>query len=373
MAKNLFPYQRVRQFLLEQLTKGVWKPGENLPSEVALAKQLKVHRLTVNRVLGELVRDGIVERRRGVGTKVLELKSPGPSSPFGKGLVGLVTGHHFNPVTNTFYSEIFESLRKALQALGIYLMPLGDAEEFLEMLHTGAGRSMRNSLSALVVLGPVEQKSLALIEAAGHPIVLLGFSEYPGPLPSVATDDYEDASRLGAIVTQLGHEKIVHINARPPMRLMSRLEGFLAGCEAHGHPLPYRYVLEASGLEVADGRVAMLDFLERGLPFTAVFGGIDNLALGAMIALQEKGLRVPEDVSVVGFDGIPLPISRKQTLATMQVPRARLGREASEVLAALCNGQIPSQKTLLPSTWINGDTLAAPCGMPTEAVSCCAA
>ncbi len=344
-----------------------------MPSEVALAKELKVHRLTVNRVLGELVRDGIVERRRGVGTKVLELKNPGPSSPFGKGLVGLITGHHFNPVTNTFYSEIFEGMRKALQAFGIFLMPLGDAEEFLEMLHTGAGRSMRNSLSALVVLGPVDQKSLALIETSGHPLVMVGFSEYPGPLPSVATDDYADAERLAAIVTRLGHEQIVHINAHRPMRLVSRLEGFLAGCEAHGHPLPFRYVLEAGGLEIADGRMCMLDFLDRGLPFTAVFGGSDNLALGAMIALQEKGLRVPEDVSVVGFDGIPLPISRRQNLATMLVPRARLGSEAAVILAAVCNGQSPPQKTLLTSTWIDGDTLAARCCTARDSSTLCPA
>ena len=74
MAKPIFPYQQVRRFIMDQLNQGIWKPGDLLPAEVKLAAQLSVHRLTVNRVMTELVREGVLVRRRGVGTLVDERK-----------------------------------------------------------------------------------------------------------------------------------------------------------------------------------------------------------------------------------------------------------------------------------------------------------
>lgn len=360
MNKPLFPYQQVREYILEQIRNGVWKPGENLPSEVNLAAKLEVHRLTVNRVMRELAQSGEVQRRRGVGTMVSHPSTKNERTPFGEGLIGLICGHHFDPLTNPYYSEIFESLRRGLQKEDFFLMPLGDVLEFLELISSNAGNGLKSSISALALLGPVDDKVQMLLTALNFPMTVVGVTEYKGPFPSVASDDQKDVAVIAKNLFALGHKKIVHLNAESPQRLCSRLEGFLSNCEAEGFPLPYRYVIEAKGLEIEDGREAMHEFLSRGLPFSAVFGGNDNLANGAILALQECGARVPEDVSVVGFDGLGMSAIQFPSLATMQVPRREIGQRAAECLIEVCRGTQPLENHIrISSNWFQGESLSA--------------
>lgn len=359
MAKSLFPYQQVRRFVFDQLDQGLWKAGDLLPAEVKLAAQLSVHRLTVNRVMTELVREGILVRQRGVGTLVSEKKQGRKKPALGRGLVGLITGHHFNPATNPYYGVIFENLRKRLKENGIYLMPLGDAKEFFDRPASGGDGNITPSLSAIVLLGTGEPEVFASLENFEHPAIIIGVSEYHGPLPCVSTDDENDSGIVAEKIMALGHRHIVHLNAAPPLRMHARLQGFLSACEKAGHALPFRYVVEAAGLEVADGKAAMAEFLKRGLPCTAVFGGNDNLALGAIAALKEKGLHVPRDVSVVGFDGIDTGLHSHPPLSTMKVSRRRLAEQAVLRIVSACNGTPDSSPAKrLASTWIEGGSLA---------------
>lgn len=359
----MFLYQRVREYVLNQINQGVWKTGDHLPSEVALAAQLEVHRLTVNRVMRELTQSGHVKRQRGVGTIVAsreghEIPAGLQRSPFGAGLVGLISSHSFNPVTNPYYNEIFEGLRRGLQANDFFLMPLGDVGEFLELVAGSLGQEIEGSLSALAVLGPLDQKTHALLESMDLPVVIVGFSEYSGPLPSIASDDMKDAAILTEKILARGHRKVVHLNASGASRLQSRLEGFLSACDAAGHTVPFHYVLEANGLEVEDGREAMQRFLEKHLPFDAVFGGNDNLALGAAKALKEAGVRIPEEVSIIGFDGIINSTSILPNLATMKVPRFQIGQLAAKTIADMCVRKTMDQKLIrLNSEWVDGETL----------------
>ncbi|MEI6034225.1 MAG: GntR family transcriptional regulator [Verrucomicrobiae bacterium] len=361
MAKSLFPYQQVRRFILDHLNQRIWKPGDLLPAEVKLAAQLCVHRLTVNRVMTELVREGVLTRRRGVGTIVSEKASGGVKPVLGKGIVGLITGHYFNPATNQFYGFIFEKMRKLLSGEGIYLMPLGDAKEFFDGPAKAAGvGNIQESLSAIALLGTASSEIFSALESFERPAVIIGVSEYSGPLPSVSTDDAADAAKVAERILELGHRQIVHLNSAFPLRMHARLQGFLSACERSGHAIPFRYVVEAPGLEVADGHAAMLEFLDRNLPFTAVFGGNDNLALGAISALKERGVSVPGDVSVVGFDGIHAALHCTPPLSTMKVSRHRLAEQAVAHLVAACTGG--TSKNLaerLDSQWIAGGTLSA--------------
>ena len=360
MAKSLFPYQQVRRYIMDQLDMGLWKPGDLLPAEVKLAAQLSVHRLTVNRVMCELVKEGLLVRHRGVGTLVSERKRR-LTPTLGKGLVGLVTGHHFNPATNSYYGVIFEEMRKLLDARGLYIIPLGDAKEFFAKSSDAVDGNIRESLSAIVLLGTGDDQVFGELEKFDHPAIIVGVSEYTGSLKHVATDDAADAGIVAHKMLDLGHRKIVHLNAVSPQRMHTRLQGFLAACEERGHAVPFRYVVEARGLEVADGKAAMQEFLDRGLPFTAIFGGNDNLALGAIATLKERGLDVPGQVSVVGIDGIDAALHSIPPLTTMKVSRRRLAERAVELIVAACNGAATTEDSgNLGSTWIEGGTLAAP-------------
>lgn len=361
MAKSIFPYQQVRRFILDQLDQGIWKPGDVLPAEVKLASQLAVHRLTVNRVTTELVREGVLERRRGFGTLVRERPTGSAKPVLGRGLVGLVTGHHFNPATNSYYGIIFENMRKLLSESGIYLMPLGDAKEFFDRPDRIIEGNLKKSLSAIALLGTGDPGIFSALESFDHPAIIIGVSEYNGPLPSVSTDDESDAALVAEKILALGHRDIVHLNAASPLRMHTRLQGFLGACERAGHAIPFRYVVEAGGLEIADGKAAMSEFLDRNLPCTAVFGGNDNLSLGAISALKERGISVPGQVSVVGFDGIEAALHSHPPLTTMKVSRQRLAEQAAARIVTACTGITTGGLTdRIRSQWIEGGTLAPP-------------
>lgn len=364
MTKQLFPYQQVRKHVLERISDGSWVPGELIPAEVKLAAELSVHRLTVNRVLTELAREGLLLRRRGAGTVLLRKSRPDPGE--GRKLVGLITGHHFDPATNPFFGVIFERLRKALKAQGIFLLPMGDAHEVF-----GGGTQgmvVHRDLAALAMLGgPEGRETTRRLEECGYPAMIIGVSEYEGPLPHVETADEADAGTVARKLLALGHRQIVHINATPPMRIRTRLQGFLHACEEHGHALPFRYIVDAKGLEIRDGKEAMLGFLKLGLPFTAVFGAIDNLALGAMAALVESGIDVPGQVSVAGFDGIDAALHSIPLLSTMKVSRSSLAEQAAQCLVEMCAGRPCPKPSRQPhAKWIEGATVAPAAGGVTE-------
>lgn len=359
MSTPLFPYQQVRHFVLEQIATEKWKEGELIPSEIKLAAELSVHRLTVNRVLTELARDGLLIRRRGVGTTLTGQK-PTPKPQKNRNLVGLICGHHFDPVSNPYYGVIFEKMRKILKSHGLYLLPLGNAEEYFANHPESANPS--DDLSAIAMLGPTENDhTINMLQNCGCPAIIIGVSEYQGTLPHINTADYADAQQIAEKLFALGHQNIVHINSIPPKRIHTRLAGFLYGCEQAGHSIPYRYILEAKGLEIRDGKAAMQEFLETGLPFTAVFGAIDNLALGAMSALLENGISIPEQVSIVGFDGVEASLHGSPKLATMCVSRMAMAERAAQSLTNLCLGYPANiHHPPLYSTWFEGETLGPP-------------
>jgi len=354
----MLPHRRVRQFVMGEISSGRWKPGGLIPSEVGLAAELGVHRLTVNRVLTGLARDGQLVRRRGIGTVLVEKPNVLPDT--GRKLVGLVTGHAFDPVTNPYFGVIFDRLRRELKMHGIFVVPLGDATEFLS--HESGPMGAPENLSAIAVLGiPDSEATLGRIEQCRHPAVIIAVSEYRGPLPHIATEDDADAALVAKKILSLGHRRIVHINAAPPRRNRAKMEGFLRACDRAGHGLPFSHIVEARGLEMRDGHDAMLEFLKQGLPFTAVFGATDSLALGAMSALVESGISVPGQVSVVGFDGIDAALHSSPRLATMEVSRQRLAVAAAAVLECICSGRpVPARPRPLHSKWIEGASLAAP-------------
>lgn len=104
------------------------------------------------------------------------------------------------------------------------------------------------------------------------------------------------------------------------------------------------------------GYRAMNRLLERTRDFTAVFAVNDLVAIGAMKALREHHLRVPEDVSVVGCDNIQFSSYMEPELATIRVPKAEMGKMAADMLCDIING-IPSEDVILTSEFRSGGTI----------------
>jgi LacI family transcriptional regulator len=148
---------------------------------------------------------------------------------------------------------------------------------------------------------------------------------------------YVDNELLGIIATEylleLGHRSIFYIDRMLDHHYsIARWEGFNKALKKHGLEYNEDMYCRSGGIGFADGFRAMDEALKSGIKMDAVFSYNDTHAIGAIRALQEHGLRVPEDVSVIGCDNIPVSEFIKPSLTTMKYPVHELGAESARIL-----------------------------------------
>ena len=217
----------------------------------------------------------------------------------------------------------------------------------------GPGSSYASLLRAqhadgLVVSGPrVDDPALLELVRDGFPVVLQG-SLPEAAVTSVDVDNVAGARLATDHLLSLGHRRIACVTNAPLVYTAAdeRLTGYRQAIEASG--LEYDPDLVAEGdFDAASGHRAMATLLGR-TTIDAAFVASDVVALGAFGALREAGYRVPGDVSIVGFDDIPLAAFFDPPLTTVRLPAFELGQTAGRaLLERIANRAIP-HRTLLP-------------------------
>jgi DNA-binding LacI/PurR family transcriptional regulator len=160
----------------------------------------------------------------------------------------------------------------------------------------------------------------------------------------------------------LGRHRIAFLGEIAPSspEMMERYRGYRAALADAGVEPDPRLQVGAISTE-ASGYEAMQTLLERRAPFDAVFGASDLIAIGAMTALAAAGRRVPEDIAVVGFDGIPMGAFTGPTLTTVAQDTKRAGDLLVQTLVHLIGGDPAGCVTLPPRLVVRGS-----CGAPSS-------
>jgi len=204
----------------------------------------------------------------------------------------------------------------------------------------------------VVVSGPLfDDPELADLVAEGFPIVIQG--HLPGAAaPSVDVDNVASARLAVDHLLELGHRRIACITnaALTYTAAADRLAGYREALATAGLAAAPELV-EAGAFDAESGHRAMTRILERARP-DAVFVASDVVALGAIGALREAGLRVPDDVSVVGFDDVPLAAYFDPPLTSIRVPAYDLGLAAGHALLDRIQGHEVPLRTLLPTVLV---------------------
>jgi DNA-binding LacI/PurR family transcriptional regulator len=204
----------------------------------------------------------------------------------------------------------------------------------------------------LVISGPrSDDPALIDLVADGFPIVLQG--AFPDlDVTSVDVDNVAGARGAVEHLLSLGHRRIACITNAPLVytAAQARLTGYLEALAAAGIEAAPELVAEAA-FDAPSGHVAMAGLLAR-TTFDAAFVASDVVALGAIGALRSAGLRVPDDVSIVGFDDIPLAAYFDPPLTTVRLPAFELGQAAGRALLERIADQAVPHRTLLPTELI---------------------
>ncbi len=155
----------------------------------------------------------------------------------------------------------------------------------------------------VVLLGAYEDDPrVAYLQREGVPFVLIGHSD---EVRSVAPDDVDGGRQAAAHLLKLGHRDIVHVSGFTNSQAsFDRYEGFKEVLGEAGLEFSKDYLLDGEFTSLGAYR-ALRKAHEKGLRFSAVFAASDEMALGVIAALEDVGLRVPADVSVVGYDDLP--------------------------------------------------------------------
>jgi DNA-binding LacI/PurR family transcriptional regulator len=244
------------------------------------------------------------------------------------------------------HASAVERLRGVAAALdgSRYDLVLFNVESTVHRDEHFATLTRRDRADGLIVMSlPVPPTSLDRLATSGVPIVLLD-AEAPG-LPAVVTDDAAGGRMAAQHLIDLGHERIAFIGDDPANPL-----GFIAGTAREEG---YRRTMADAGLEIPPGYVChgphvrdvarhlAGELLDRPGPPTAIFASSDTQALGALEAVRTAGLRVPADVSVVGFDDVEA--SGYVGLTTVRQPLFESGSLAATLLLGLLDdGEVSS-------------------------------
>ena len=184
-------------------------------------------------------------------------------------------------------------------------------------------------------------------------------TSFPVVVPGSATQERDSATaiqdRKGSRqatdhLLALGHRRIAYISyaSLSYHGALLRLEGYRMALEAAGVPIAANLFAEAD-FTAASGYQAMQRILASSARPTALFAGNDTIAMGAMLALREAGLSVPEDVAVVGYDDLPVASYTCPPLTTVRTHALEQGRLLARAAIALMNGEKPaSQQDVVP-------------------------
>ncbi|MCC7449886.1 MAG: LacI family DNA-binding transcriptional regulator [Anaerolineae bacterium] len=283
-----------------------------------------------------------------------------PQTPESSFIGLLVEKLPFSTFSDMFYGEVVQGMEARARELGyhIVLMVLESKTELPRLI-----AERNRNIVGLVALGggEITEEIITNLLEEELPIILVD-NNIPGiAMDCVLADNFGGAELATQHLLQCGHQRIAFVQG-PDIypSLTERFQGYCAALIKAGMPLNPDLIQPAVSRGLPNkGYREMKALLERRQPFDAVFCVSDRTALGALQALQEAGLRVPDDVAVVGFDNVAQARHTVPPLTTIEVPKRAMGDIAIRRLHDLITGrysEIPVKNVLYTSLVIRNST-----------------
>jgi LacI family transcriptional regulator len=351
-------YEQIKDGLRREVALGKIKAGSLIPSEEELAEQLNVSRMTVRRALVELTREGLLHRVIGKGTFVRD--NFAPQKKRSKNVISVLFPDNAAPGAQLdfFYYRILHGVFAGANDSDLmitYSKVSGSPEDFVLNLRRD------KALRGLIVLGVSDQRVLQALTKVTVPIVLLDSVQ---PESGSIFDEVNHSGEPGVFAAvsyliRLGYRSIALMPTDNPNALnIERRQGYERALAAHGialrneliHPVP---------IYPEAAYAAMRGILNSADVPTAVVCTSDQLAVGAMAAVNDHGWRVPKDISIVGYGDEGYFTSPR--LSTVHVPLEQMGIKAAELIGQrLKDATMPVKRIQLPTEW----TLRGTCECP---------
>ncbi len=330
VKKTSFLYDRIADKLRDAIEDRTLQPGDKLPSFDDLAKRYNANRLTVARAISLLKDEGYLYALPAKGTFVTDRppRANGNGAAHDTFTVGCASRVMIPGQTGLYHLELMESIRASLGALhaNFSMLPVNVDQPHSMLL----GTVERANLDALLTIGPLDADVLTRLTRLIPHLVILDHDAPPEVPADILTFDNRRGGFLaGDHLLRKGHRHIAVITGDDQPVTQARLNGFRDALAQHHLAIEPDLIIRSDFREHG-GVDATRELLEKRAahPVTAVFYMNDEMALGGLSILRQSGLRIPEDISLVGFDNIRLTSSRYVNLTTVAPPLVWMGQLA---------------------------------------------
>ncbi|MFI9407528.1 LacI family DNA-binding transcriptional regulator [Nocardia sp. NPDC052316] len=267
-----------------------------------------------------------------------------------------IVGVMVSDLRNAFFADVVEGMDTAAQESGLELI-LNTGRRSAARERTALESLLAFRPGGIILLSPILPAAAIRDAAQQAPLVLVSRTTAITDVDTINDDGETGAALAVDHLASLGHRRIVHLDGGTAFTAAPRRRGYRAAMERHGlEPMviPSEHT-DSAGLAAVQ---KLLNLFTRDNFPTALVCGNDFNAVGAMSALEEAGLRVPDDVSIVGYDNTSLAALRHVSLTTIDQPRVQMGRLAVEALVERLRADrtAPVRRRLQPSLVVRATT-----------------
>jgi GntR family transcriptional regulator of arabinose operon len=325
--------------LRDQIMSGELQPGDRLPSFAEFKAQFGVAPGTVEKVLTTLEREGLIERFHGKGIFVAQ-KSTSPKC------LGFLCRQRGQKGWGLFWTHLMEGIEAGAHAAGYSIL----------LINPDTVADWKSKVDGIIYH---EKESEILAQLPPHKSVRVMATTTN--MASVTCDDFGGTYKATEYLLNLGHRRIAYLTWPTHVRLAGYHSALLdAGIEEKSD---WVRIFKGEDFETL-GADNMRDWLAtnwKELGCTALICHNDQTAIGVMAALKEHGVRIPEDISLISFDGTILCETAHPKLASIKVPLREIGlRAANFLIEQIKSGKADPITMVVPTTLDLGASIAAP-------------
>lgn len=338
-------YVRVKEDIKGKIERRIFKEGERIPSFVELAKNYSVSLTTIRQAIGQLVNEGYLETKGSNGTYVKARKNNSK----------LIATIFQTDIKNPFIGEIYSGIEKILSIENYHILFFnteGNIEKEVKYLKELLERDIDG-----IILSPcssnIDSPSVYLLNEFRKkrvPVVFVDIKIEGIDFDYVETDNFNAGYRATKYLIEKGHRKIAIILGRDVNTVRERFSGYKKALEEYNIKFNKLYVKRHTYQNSYEetGYICGLELLNLKDPPTAIFCITDAMAIGFYRACHELNLKIPEDISIIGFDNLNFTEYLIPPLTTVHQEKKKMGEEAAKILISRIKGDIsPAKKIVL--------------------------
>lgn len=249
-------------------------------------------------------------------------------------------------IDDPYFSEILQGIEEVAQGNN-YSLFMAASQRDPEREATIIQSMRQHRVDGVIICSTTfSDKQSEHFSKYGIPVVVVNNQAAEDYRYSIYHDDVNGSRQLTMHLIKLGHRKIGYLgNSHTGRTTWDRLAGFRQEMESAGLPVPDNYIFELPGSEPERTTLASEHFLNLPDRPTALVCFNDIMAIGLLKSLQQRGVRIPDDISITGFDNIVFSNYTNPPLTTFDQPKRFIGQKAAELILSLLN---PTSKTPVP-------------------------